>query len=381
MGLPLGRLADSCNRRNLVATSITIWSFFTALCAATKSYFTLFLTRVGVGVGEAGLSPAAYSLIADYFPKQRIGTAISIYYFGLFLGSSLALLVGGATIDALAKTPTITIPLLGTIASWRITFLFVGLPGLLFALLAFTIREPYRRSLMLGPDGKAAKASFREAFTQMRMKWQSVVGTSVGMIFQSTCNYAITMWAPTYFLRTHGWTAGQAGKALAFIMIVFACSGMYVGGYLSDRWQKRGMADGPVRVAIVSAVGIFLFLTPATLMSDARLTLILMALGMFLLSFPMGVSVASLQVIFPNQVRGQVAALFLFCLNLGGQTMGPGLPGFLNDYLFHDEKMIGTSIALTVGVASILMLLTFLATMRPYRIHYKMMENANTHPA
>jgi MFS family permease len=376
IGLPLGRIADSCNRRNLIAASIAIWSFFTAMCAATKSFFTLFMTRVGVGVGEAGLSPAAYSLIADYFPKQRIGTAISIFYFGLFLGSSLALLVGGITIDALAKTPTITVPILGAIASWRITFLIVGLPGILFALLAFTIREPLRRNLMLAADGQAAKMSFREAFVQMGLRWQSVVGTSVGMIFQATCNYAIMSWAPVYFIRVHGWTAGQAGKALAVIMIVFACSGMYLGGFLSDRMQKKGIADGPIRVALISAVGIFIFLTPAMLLSDARWTLVLMAIGMFLLSFPMGVSVASLQLIFPNQVRGQVAALFLFFLNLGGLTMGPGLPGLLNDYLFHNENMVGASISLTVGGASILMLIVFLATVRPYRIHYRMMEDS-----
>ena len=379
MGLPLGRIADSGNRRNLISASIAVWSFFTALCATTKSYFTLFLARIGVGIGEAGLSPAAYSLIADYFPKARIGTAISIFYFGLYLGSSLALLVGGMTVDALAKTPIVTVPILGAIASWRVTFLVVGLPGLVFALLAFTIREPLRRNLMLAADGQAAKASFREAFVQMGLRWQSVAGISVGMVFQATCTYAIISWAPTYFIRVHGWTAGQAGRALAVIMMVFACSGMYLGGFLSDRWQKKGIADGPIRVALISAAGIFLFLAPAMLLSDARWTLVLMAIGMFLLSFPMGVSVASLQLIFPNQVRGQVAALFLFFLNLGGQTMGPGFPGLLNDYLFHNENMVGASISLTVGVASILMLLVFVATMRPYRIHYQMMENAKTH--
>jgi len=296
----------------------------------------------------------------------------------LYLGSSLALLVGGMTVDALAKTPTVTLPILGTIASWRVTFLIVGLPGLIFALLAFTIREPRRRNLLLAADGKAAKTSFKEAFIQMGLRWQSVVGISAGMIFQATNTYVIIAWAPTYFLRVHGWTAGQAGKALAVIMIAFACTGMYLGGFLSDRWQKRGFADGPIKVAIISAVGIFLFLTPATLVSDVRWTLVLMAIGMLLLSLPMGVSVASLQLIFPNQVRGQVAALFLFCLNLGGQTMGPGVPGLLNDYWFHDENMIGASMALTIGVASFLMLLVFLATLRPYRIHYQMMENGNT---
>jgi MFS family permease len=374
MGLPIGRLVDTYSRRNVIAVAVVVWSIFTSSCAGTKSYLSLFLTRIGVGVGEAGLSPAAYSLISDYFPKERIGTAISVYYFGLFVGSSLALLVGGITVDALAHIPTISVPIIGAIASWRVTFLIVGLPGLLFALLAFTIREPLRQNLLLGDGGKPVKTSFREAFVQMGLRWQSVVGIPVGMIFQSTCNYALTAWIPVYFPRIHGWTASETGKALALIMIVFACPGMYIGGILSDRWQKRGVVDGPIRVALISAVGIFLFLTPATMVSDARWTLVLLAIGMFLMSLPMGTSVAALQLIFPNQVRGQVAALFLFFLNLGGMTMGPYVPGWLNDYVFYNERMLGTSLSLTIGAASILMLLVFCATLKPYRAHHGMMR-------
>jgi MFS family permease len=373
MGLPLGRLVDKYNRRNVIVVSVMVWSVFTSACAAAKGYFSLFFTRIGVGIGEAGLSPAAYSLISDYFPKERIGTAISVFYFGLYLGSSLALLVGGMAVDALARTPIITVPILGAISSWRVTFLIVGLPGLLFALLAFTIREPLRLNLLLSAEGLPVKTSFSEAFTQMRVRWQSVVGIPVGMVFQSTCYFAVSNWAPIYFLRVHGWTAAHTGKMLALIMILFACPGMYVGGMLSDRWQKRGIAEGPIRVALISAVGIFLFLAPATIVSNAQLTLILLAIGMFLMSFPMGTSVAALQLIFPNQVRGQVAALFLFILNLGGMTMGPLLPGFFNDYLFHNEQMVGMSLALTILGASILMMLVFLATVRPYRLHHGMM--------
>ncbi len=376
MGIPLGRVADSCNRRNLVAACIVVWSFFTALCSTAKSFFSLFLVRIGVGVGEAGLGPAAYSLIPDYFPKERIGSAISVFYFGLFLGTSLALLVGGIAVDTLSRTPIMTLPILGTIASWRITFLMVGLPGIVFALLAFTIREPVRRNLLLSADNKPVKTSFREAFALMGRRWQSVAGISLGMVFQSTCNFAVTFWAPTFFLRVHGWTASETGKALAVILIIAGCSGMYVGGMLSDRWQKKGVPDGPIRVALISSVGILLFLVPAMLAPKASWTMALMTVGMFLESFPMGTSVAALQLIFPNQVRGQVSAVFLFILNLGGQTMGPLLPGVFNDYLFHNEGMIGTSLALTISGASILMLLTFFATLRPYRAHYAMMEKA-----
>ncbi len=373
MGLPLGRLVDTYNRRNVITASVMVWSFFTSLCAASRGYFSLFMTRIGVGVGEAGLSPAAYSLISDYFPKERIGTAISVYYFGLFLGQSLALLVGGYAVDALARTPTVTVPVLGTIASWRTTFLIVGLPGLLFALLALTIREPLRRNLLLTADGRPVRTSFKKAFVQMGLRWQSVIGISVGMIFQSTCNYAVSSWVPVYLPRIHGWTATQTGKTLALIMILFACTGMYLGGILSDRWQKKGIADGPIRVALISAVGIFVFLTPATILSDVRWTLALLAIGMFLMSLPMGTSVAALQLIFPNQVRGQVAALFLFFLNLGGQTMGPLVPGWLNDSVFHNERMLGTSLSITVGAASIVMFIVFWATLRPYRAHHAMM--------
>jgi MFS family permease len=376
MGLPIGRLVDTRNRRNIIALSVVVWSLFTSACAGAKTFFTLFLTRIGVGIGEAGLGPAAYSLIADYFPKHMIGRATSVFYFGLFFGSSLALLVGGITVDALARTPTVTVPILGAIASWRVTFLIVGLPGVVFALLTFTIREPLRKGVLLTSAGRPAKASFAELWTQMRLRWQTILGIPIGMIFQGSCTYAVNLWVPIYFLRVHHWTAGQTGKALAFIMIIFACSGMYIGGLLSDRWQKNGIGDGPIRVALLSGVGILLFLAPATMVNNAYATLSLLAIGMFFMSLPMGTSVAALQLIFPNQVRGQVAAIFLFALNLGGQTIGPLLPGVFNDYLFRDESMVGSSVAMTIGGASILMLIVFGMTRRPYRKHFEMMQKA-----
>jgi MFS family permease len=376
VGLPIGRLADSRNRRNIITVSIVIWSVFTGACASARTFLALFLTRIGVGIGEAGLGPAAYSLISDYFPKELIGRAISVYYFGLFLGQSLAYAVGGTTVDALSHTPPVTLPIFGTIAAWRITFLIVGLPGLLFAFLGFTIREPQRKSMLLTAEGEPVKTSLREATRQMSLRWQSVVGISVGMIFQSTCNYAVGLWMAPYFLRVHHWTATQTGKALAIIMILFACSGMYVGGILSDRWQKRGITDGPIRVALLSGAGILVFLTPATLVPSACGTLAFLAVGMFLMSFPMGTSVGALQLIFPNQLRGQVSALFLFFLNLGGQTMGNLLPGLLNDRLFHNESMVGASLAITIGGASVLMLLVFWMTLRPYHLHYQMTGKA-----
>lgn len=116
LGLPLGRIADTRNRRNLIGVSVFLWSLFTGCCSLARSFWSLVLTRVGVGFGEAGLSPAVYSMFSDMFPKDRLGVVMSIFYMGVFLGQSLALLVGGTTVQAVSHMQSITLPLLGTMA-------------------------------------------------------------------------------------------------------------------------------------------------------------------------------------------------------------------------------------------------------------------------
>jgi MFS family permease len=369
MGLPLGRIADRRSRRGLIAVGVVLWSIFTSLCSVARSFWTLFLARMGVGVGEASLSPAAYSLISDYFPKDKLGVAISVYYMGVFLGTSVSLLVAGAVIDAVAHTPLITVPLLGTMASWRITFLFVGVPGALFALLVYTIREPLRREVLRTRDGQMTQLSFGAALTEMGRRWQSLLGISIGAIFQAVPTYALISWTPTYFQRIHHWTPGQSGRGLALLLLTFGCGGMYAGGRLSDYWQKHGVSEGPLRVGVVCGIGSVLLLPAAFLMDDANWALTLLAPGIFFLALPMGTSAAALQRIFPNQVRGQVSALFLFLLNLGGLSLGPLLPGLLNDRVFHNERALGLSLAITIAGASLLMLAAFRATYRAYRAH------------
>src|SRR5579872_1568748 len=247
MGLPIGRIADRWNRLNLIVGGILIWSFFTTMSSVAKSFTLLFATRIGVGVGEASLSPAGYSMMSDYFPKQKLGAAISVFYMGVFIGSSLAMLVGGTTVDMLARTPFITVPVLGAMASWRLTFVLVGLPGVLFALLAWTIREPSRRNLLASADGRATRLSFGEGLAQIRMRWQSVAGISLAMVCQGMVTYGLLAWVPTFFQRVHHWSPGQSGRALAAILLTFGCGGMYVGGRMSDWWQKRGVAEGPLK--------------------------------------------------------------------------------------------------------------------------------------
>ena len=369
LGIPIGRIADTRSRRILITVGVLVWSVMTVLCASANSFRSLFFARMGVGVGEATLAPAAFSLIADYFSKNRLGRALSVYSMGIFIGSGLALLVGGSVVQATMRLPSVALPLLGSVASWRLTFLLVGAPGLLVALWVSTIREPARRNLLRTEDGRAAKPTLGAVIAQVRVRWQSVMGISLAMVFQSTCTYGLTAWTPAFLQRVHGWTAGEVGRALGLLLVGFGCLGMYIGGALTDYWRRRGVAEAPMRVGVIGAIGTGVLFVAALTASSPAVTLALFAPALVCLGLPMGVSYAALQWILPNQVRGQVSAFFLLILNLGGITLGPLLPAAISDYWFHSERMIGVSLAISIALASLGQLITFHFASQPYRRH------------
>jgi sugar phosphate permease len=273
--------------------------------------------------------------------------------------------------------PALHLPILGTIATWRLSFLLVGLPGLLVALLVYTVREPLRKNVLRDAEGRTAHLNTRDVLAQIGLRWQSFWGMAIGMVFQSLASYAFLSWAPTFFQRIHGWTAGEAGRALGVLVLSFGCLGMYVGGLLCDRWLRKGVAEGPLKVAVISAAGACVFLGLAMIMPDPRLSLALIGPGLFFQAMPIGTVYAAVQLIFPNQIRGQVSALFLFVLNLGGIGLGPLIPGVLNDHLFKNERMLGPSVSLTIVLASLCMLVIFPLTYTHYRRDYKALNSGN----
>ncbi|MBI3427464.1 MAG: MFS transporter [Acidobacteria bacterium] len=251
------------------------------------------------------------------------------------------------------------------------TFVIVGLPGLLATLLVFTIKEPARKNLL---GGQATKLSLAEVLDQLKLRWQSVAGICLAFAFQALCNYSQQAWLPSFFIRVHGWTKRQAGLTLGVISLATGLLGAYLGGRLCDYWQRQGKADAPLRVGVLATACAGFFFSLAMLAPALHWQLGLLVPAFFFLAMPIGSSYASLQLILPNQVRGQVGALQVFTLNLFGLILGPFLPGFFNDYIFHDPKMVGVSVALTVGLASLLSALLFYATWRPYRTHYAQMH-------
>jgi MFS family permease len=370
-GVPFGVMADRLSRRNIIAFGVVVWSLATSLASVTRTFGSLAVARMGVGIGEATLSPCAFSMIADSFPKERLSSALSVYTMGIQLGSGLALIIGGLVAQAVSHMAPVSLPLAGTIAPWRLTFLIVGVPGLAIAFLLFTVREPARQALLTDSAGVAAPLGLAAAFKQIRRRGRSTVGLALIISCQATCNYALLFWSPTFFERMHHWPKDRAGLVLGVTTLACGCLGLLVGGRLSDRWHERGLVDAPLRVGLLSLVGLAVTLVPATLVHTAIGTVVLLVPAVFCIGLPIGCGYAGLQMIFPNQARGFVSSLVILAVALIGLAFGSTLPGLLNDHLFHDESKIGYSMSITVALACVLGIAAVVATLAPYRADYR----------
>jgi MFS family permease len=381
-GLPMGMLADRFSRRNIVLAGLVVWSLMTAASGIARNYWELALARMGVGVGEAVINPCALSMIADYFPKERLSLALSVYMMGIQLGAGLAMIIGGVVAQAVANMPPIEIAGYGAIAPWRLTFWVVGIPGLLIALVLATVKEPLRRSsaamiadAAAGGNAVDAAPTLGAAFREISLRWQSVLGLAVMIGCQALSNYALLGWGPTFFERVHGWPRSQTGLALGSIALVSGCIGLLLGGRLADAWQRKGVTDATLRVGVISLIGVGTLLPLALLLPTASATVATLACGVLFVGLPIGCCYAGVQFIFPNRVRGLATAVVILIVNLMGLGLGSLLPGLFTDYLFANELKVGSSIALTIGLSSIAGLAAVLLTLRPYRRHYALMHH------
>jgi len=373
-GLPMGMLADRFNRRNIVLAGLLVWSFMTMISAAARSYATLALARMGVGIGEAVINPCAFSLISDYFPKERLSSALSVYMMGIQLGAGLALIIGGVVVHAISSMPPIEIPGYGLIAPWRLTFLAVGAPGLLIAILLATVKEPARRSSPGAAQAANASVPLPVALAEIASRWQPLLGLAIAIGCQALSNYSLLGWGPTFFERVHAWPRNQTGLVLGVCAIGSGCIGLYVGGRLADAWQRAGRMDATLRVVIISLIGVGTTLPIAFLLPAASGTVAMLAIAVFFVGLPIGCGYAGLQFILPNRIRGLGSAMVILIVNLVGLGFGSFLPGFFTDFLFGDELKVGYSIALTVALSSTVGLTVILLTLRPYRRHYALMN-------
>jgi MFS family permease len=358
LGIPIGRWADRANRRNIMVFGIAVWSLMTALGGVVKSYTQFFLVRVGVGIGEAALSPAAYSMLSDYFPKEKMATALSVYSAGIYLGSGFAVLIGAALVGMGSGPATVTLPFIGTIFSWQLIFFYIGLPGILLALLVRLIKEPTRKNLLVNAAGQAQTLSVGDVFRLIGRQRRGFFSVTLGITFISLVAYASSAWTPTLFVRRFGWSTGQIGLLYGLVITVFSTSGILLGGRLADWFTRRGYADGKVRVGMIAAVGILLS-SGVCLIADPNVAIALFAFPSFFVAFPFGASSAAIQEIMPNQARAMASAVYLLIINLIALGFGPTLVALLTDYVFRDEQAVHLSLACVMLGSSLLALASY----------------------
>ena len=359
LGLPIGRMVDSRKRTTIIAVGIAVWSIMTAVCGLARNFLHLFLARVGVGVGEAALSPGAYSMISDYFPPHQRPRALSLYISAAYVGAGIATIAGGALIKLM---PPISLPVFGNLEPWQALFMAVGLPGLLVALLVVTLREPARTGMAAGDH-----PSFAEFAHFVLSRGRAFGFLIIGFAISGVMWNGSIAWIPTYFIRVFGWTASEVSLPYGLITIVSGMSGIILGGTIATRLRSRGVMDANILVGLLAIAVALPCGVLATFAETANLAMGLFGLFLFGCAMPWGGAVAALQEITPNQMRGQISAVHLFCLSLFGLGLGPTMVASFTDYLFHNDLALGKSIALTIAIAGPISAVLLLLARRPYR--------------
>lgn len=316
LGIPIARLADHYSRKGVIAISLAIWSAMTALCGFAGGFVSLLVFRIGVGVGEAGGSPPAHSMISDYFPPERRATALGIFSLGVPIGILVGFMVGGWLDQTLG---------------WRTAFLVVGAPGVvLAAIVALTLREPPRgHSEGLRSEGAAPSASEVIHFLWRSRSFRHV---SLGSAMYAFVGYSVVNWAPSFLIRSHQMTTGEIGTWLALIIGIGGGLGNYLGGVFADRWGASDVR-GRVWVPAIAMLAGTPFSFIVYLASDATVALVALIVPSFLGLMYQAPAFAVAQSLATPKMRATAAAVLLFVVNIIGLAMGPLVTGALSDAL------------------------------------------------
>ena len=359
---PVGRLADRYARRTLIGVCLAFFSLFSMGSGLTRSYAQLFLTRIGVGIGEASVTPAGLSMLSDHFPPERLGKPVGAFLMSAPVGQGLAFIAGGSLLQWLAGSSLLETGLLAGFEPWQAAFIIIGFPGLLLAPVFLLLREPQRR----GPGGEAALA-LSEVSRILLERRKALIPMFTAFSMVTLVSYALSIWTPAMFQRNYGWNPGQVGIGFGLIVMTFGTAGAYFGGWMSDRLMARGYLDAPLRVAAYGFVSCGVFGALAPLMPSATLSLLLLAPAVFLSNTPYACAGSAIQMIIPNRARGQATAIYITILTLVGLVIGPTVVGLMTDYVFNDPADIRFSLAIVVGMPAPLMFLLLRRSFQPYR--------------
>ncbi len=340
LGIPIARLADKRNRRNIVASALGIWSVMTAFSGFARNFFQLLLARIGVGVGEAGGSPPAHAMISDYFPPEKRSTALSVYSTGIYIGILIGFLMGG---------------FLNQHLGWRKAFFVLGIPGIIFSLLFYiTVREPRRGATDSNLAAPNESYSLREVL-RLLYSIKTFVYLALATGLHVFCVYGLFNWTPSFLSRLHGMKSSEIGVTLGLIFGIGGGIGTFAGGFITDRFgkkDKRWYLKIPAYAILLS----ILFAAGALFLQNTFFSLFCLGCCGFLHSMYLGPSIAVAHSLVPAQMRALVSAILFFVMNLVGLGFGPLVVGMISDLLAPalgvESLRWAMSIILVVSVAS-----------------------------
>lgn len=342
--VPLGRLADTGNRRWIISIGIMIWTIAAAACGLARNFWQLFVARMFVGVGEATLTPSGFSMLADLFKPERVSLPISVFTGSTFFGSGIALLAGGFVIALLDKQDVVSLPLLGVMQPWEAAFVIAAVPGVVVSLIFFlTIKEPQRRQSH-NAIPLTEKPALKEVVAFVANNGGVFAAVFGGVSVLAAVQFCLGAWVPAHFIRNLGWTAPEIGYAYGLIFLFCGTGGVIAGGVLADQLQERGLRDGHLRAVMFSAIVTLPFVLAFAAVDDGRLAIALLAPTVFFGTMAFGAGPALIPVICPARMRGLLVAIYLLIANIVGQAGGPLIVALFTDRVFGSPELVRYSL-------------------------------------
>jgi MFS family permease len=338
LGIPISRLADVWVRRTIISIGLAVWSAMTALSGLAQNFTQMAMARIGVGVGEAALSPPAHSLLADYFPVEKRATALGVYAMGIHIGVLLGLVVGGWIEQTWG---------------WRAAFFVVGLPGLALALLVrLTVREPARGAHEVSSrDGDLPTVGEVVRFLAAR---RSFIHLSLGIGFAAFAGYAFAAWAPTFARDVHGMKGAEIGTKIGLVVGTGGAIGSVLAGVLADRLGRRDVRWW-MWVPAIATAGPLPFTITFLVHADLNEGLLISFPGVLIAAMYQGPVFSTVQTLAPVRMRAVAAGILFFVTNIIGLALGPQSIGWLNDYVFdgYGKEAVRHSLLLVLPVMGI----------------------------
>ncbi len=336
IGLPLGWLADRKRRTWIIAAGITIWSLATAASGFARNFTHMFIARMSVGIGEAALGPCAMSMISDSFPKERRGRPIAFYTMALSIGAGLAYIFGSTVLGWARTVPNIALPVIGVVATWQFTFIAVGLPGLILAILFFFMHEPKRMDQK--DHSKESGASILDMLKFVGVHWRTFITFFPLFCYMTIVAYS-QGWLASLFKRTWGWEAEQFALIKGLILIIVGPATVNAAGWFSDHFYNKGIKDAPLIIPIIGTFVIVITGTAAPLMPTAEIAMFFFGLNNIGIAMASATGITALLNVVPGKIRAQIVAFYYLCISMSGLFLGPTTVGLLTDNVFGQENL------------------------------------------